>query len=411
MIHQALKFDPSIPDLILQDQLQKLIIIPLLALEESLRPIRVVIIDALDECDDPLPVITLIAKALTQHPGLLKFIITSRPEIYIQDTFQSPEAYSITQILSLRDFDAQDDISRFLAHRFAEIYQRHHRVMRNIPQPWPSQDIFDRIMRNASGLFIYASTILQFVDRPYQIPHRRLTELLDGQPTLNPESSPLDKLYTQVLSIVPRDYLEHLRIVVGTILLLFSPLSLGDLQKLLQFCLGPDEVVSILLPLYSILHISEDDSQPIRIYHESVYDFLIDIRRSHIYSVNPTLHHVEITRHCFSLMFKELKRDICGVGDPSKFNDEIADHECISGALRYACRYWARHLSNTICADFLECVRCFACNFILYWLEVLSLLGDLGFAIPLLRDATEWTQVCDTSSVKLNKFIIWYLGD
>jgi hypothetical protein len=95
-----------------------------------------------------------------------------------------------------------------------------------------------------------------------------------------------------------------------------------------------------------------------------------------------------------------LKRDICHIGDHSKLNDEIEDlnerkAKFIPGDLQYACQYWALHLHESSSVEsLLASVKSFAFKFILYWMEVLSITGNLGGGLKSLRLIQEKFHVC-----------------
>jgi len=102
---------------------------------------------------------------------------------------------------------------------------------------------------------------------------------------------------------------------------------------------------------------------------------------------------------------KGLKRDIYGMdldnasggntqaGLNNAANRRYKREESLSGALRYSCRYWAKHLSLARSTEnILRDLEKFGGKLILYWIEALSLAGDLDSAIPSLQDAQRWLQ-------------------
>jgi len=402
-IQQTLHNDPSIPDRIIHDQLQCLIVDPILSLNESSTPGRVIVIDALDECNDPRTIqdiIVLLANTLRQHRSLFRVIVTSRPEIHIQSQFRDPQVDSLTRHLALHNFDADGDIRIFLALRFKEIYKDHGDVMHNTPHPWPSDRDLEQLVRESSGLFIFAATIINFIDSRYDLPHDRLKVALQGNNPSRFGSSPhagLDELYRQVLSTTTL-YVDRLRLVLGTIILLFDPLSVESIGLLLH--IGSEYVRLALRPLYSVLLIPDENFHPVRTLHQSLHEFLTDSQRSGIYFIDPAQLHTYITRHCLKLMTTALKRDICHIADSSKLNSEVIDlpqksNVYIGEALRYACRYWADHLRFSDASDsyLLSDLRTFAFDSMLYWIETLSILGHLRIAIPSLQQSRIWLQV------------------
>jgi hypothetical protein len=65
------------------------------------------------------------------------------------------------------------------------------------------------LVAKSSGIFIYAITVIRFIDDEYSHPVDRLTSVLN----LDPKSTaPLDDLYTQILSTMPHEP-QQLRIL------------------------------------------------------------------------------------------------------------------------------------------------------------------------------------------------------
>ena len=99
-----------------------------------------------------------------------------------------------------------------------------------------------------------------------------------------------------------------------------------------------------------------------------------------------------------------LKKNICRVSNRSKLNKEVenlaernANH--IGVSLAYACRYWADHLSLVALPKNLteNCVRMVdevVRTRLLYWIEALSLLGDIYVAMPSIAEVGHWYSVC-----------------
>jgi len=95
-----------------------------------------------------------------------------------------------------------------------------------------------------------------------------------------------------------------------------------------------------------------------------------------------------------------LKRDICGIQNLFILNNEVDDlpsriTKCIPAHIQYACRHWAWHLTNGLVSDrLLDLVKEFCSKYLLYWVEVCSLLGELRNALIALQDAKQFLDVC-----------------
>src|SRR6202044_697459 len=128
---------------------------------------------------------------------------------------------------------------------------------------------------------------------------------------------------TQVLSDAPFDHNSER--VIGTVMLLTSPLSITHLAKLLQ--LRAEDIVQSLLGTQSILMIPGDDDQAIQLFHTSLRDFLISQPRSNKFFIDPATHHLSIAIDCLTIVTMPLQKGI--------FYD---------GVQAYACMNWCHHI-------------------------------------------------------------------
>ncbi|KAG6911362.1 hypothetical protein DXG01_001033 [Tephrocybe rancida] len=206
--------DPSIVNQIIPTQVDKLIIAPLrtIILESHSAPSAqavpfVVIIDGLDECagkSNHYEVLDQIHK-LVKTPGVsLRFIVVSRPEYIIKDTFQRPEFSAVcsTPVDLYGDLRAHEDVRSFLDHEFARIRNspEHRPWMSHLPSLWPTKSEVDCLVEKSGGYFIYAVTLVKFVDQEDTSPIRHLDLILSSQSSRDRPFEELDKLYRHILS-------------------------------------------------------------------------------------------------------------------------------------------------------------------------------------------------------------------
>jgi hypothetical protein len=193
--------------------------------------------------------------------------------------------------------------------------------MRDVPLPWPSDRDLEALVKKASDSFIFAFTLINFVNDGNDLPHRKLPIALRAHAGLDP-------LYTQVLSATPHS--QNFDRVIGTIILLESPLSVASLGHLLQ--LSTADILHAILGIQSILLIPGDDDQSVQLFHTSLRDFLMTKLRSGDFFINPPIRHLWITIDCLKVMAKPLGRDII-------FSGEV---------LRYACNNWCHHFGQSL---------------------------------------------------------------
>jgi len=402
---QALKIDPDVGRESLCSQMEKLIVEPLKAANIQ----TLIIIDALDECKDDEPasaILSILSRYVDQIPKV-KFFITGRPEPRIRSGFRLKSLVQITEVFKLHEVKPEvvdKDIELFFYTQFTNLAKK--RSDCDLMGNWPSPSDIKILCKKAAGFFIYASTVVKFVMLSRNCPPtqqlHRITSL--PQSTFHEGRSGIDILYTQVLSqavddmdIDDEEPHSLFRTVVGAVLLVFNPLSVETLIDLL----GMSSISTTLRPLHSLLLIPTNKVAPIRIFHKSFPDFLMDPKRctNHHFLINPKIHHREILFACFNVMKKGLKRNICNLDDYVLLSEVEDLPECrssyIGNALWYACRFWTNHLmsipgSSLDVEEVWKMIDEFFTKHLLFWIEVLSLMGNLDVCVYALNDVQQW---------------------
>ncbi|KAJ7918036.1 hypothetical protein B0H13DRAFT_1710105 [Mycena leptocephala] len=200
-ISQSIEKNPSLVDKTLSTQLQRLIVEP--CRQSTSTHTLVVIIDGLDECEDQKvqqEILRSIGRAITEQQLSLRFIIASRPESHIREIFTGPLNNIHCPLNVQKSFE---DVRRYLLDEFARIHQDHRATMAWVPYPWPTPEIIYNLVHKSSGYFIYASTIIKFVDDKKFRPTERLAIINEMTEHLSASLfASLNQLYTQILSEV-----------------------------------------------------------------------------------------------------------------------------------------------------------------------------------------------------------------
>lgn len=161
-----------------------------------------VIIDGVDECAGEYTqrsLLKLIGEALTKKLIILRFLICSRPETHIKETFNSDAFSNITRtvVLDNNSLDSFKDIRTYLLAEFSRI--REERGIHSLL--WPFEKFVDKLVYDSSGQFLYAATIIKFVDDKYCDPRKQLEVVLGLiQAGSTSPFAELDHLYTTILS-------------------------------------------------------------------------------------------------------------------------------------------------------------------------------------------------------------------
>lgn len=373
-----------------QEQFNELLFKPLktlgnLGLKSPL--ILIVVIDALDECQVPADV----AAFLSTLPKLsdlthirLRFFITSRPEPTVIKGFR-PISNDEIVLHQIERSIIEHDIAIFLRERLGRIRDDH-----GLLKSWPGEENFTALVKRAVPLFIYAATIYRFLNCEGELPNDRLQAILsshstDGIDNIDNEYSKLTGLYLPVLKHIilqkgPKElrfWMNDFRRIVGAIALLFSPLSSASLAELIRS--DQMKVQGRLNTLQSVVSVPKDSDAHVQLLHLSFREFLVDHSASAEFWIDERAGHTQLAEDCLDCMNRGLKRDICRLSNPGVRRYEIQKtvfESHVPPELRYACRYWIRHLENgdesvikwTLVEDFLKL-------HFLHWLEVMSLLG------------------------------------
>ena len=295
------------------------------------------------------------------------------------------------------------DIKLFLKTRLTEITKN--QSICDFAEDWPSSQDVDALCKKAAGFFIYASTVVKFVASQYDPPDERLALIISlPQDTSHEGKAGIDMLYTQVLeqAFHNRDanfYLQF-RLVVGTALLIFNPLSIKALSGLLGDCSTEFRISSILRALHSLLCIPDSTENPVQFFHKSFPDFLMDPGRctDTRFFVDPPVYHRKILLACLNLMKGSLRKNICNLDNITPLNN-IEDlparkAACIRDALGYACCFWTTHLARTATSsldvEVQNKISDFFTTCLPFWIEALSLMGKLDVGLYALNDIKQW---------------------
>jgi hypothetical protein len=384
-IIQVIRDNPGIGAKPLKEQFSELLYKPLQSLNQSKfqSPGLVIVVDALDECeqeDEVQVILQLLPRVQGLNSLCLRFFITSRPELPIRLGFRTIGHHDLI-LHEVPEPIIAHDISLFLKCKLAAIKQE-----RFLPPDWPGDANVQTLVKMSVPLFIFAATICRLFADHNLDPGQCLTEILKYH---NQESN-LDGTYLPVLDRLVSKYsgtrqmqlVQEVREVVGTIILLESPLSVMSLSKLIG--IPTSSINARLNSLHSVLNIPKKDTQPVRLFHLSFRNFLLDTNtrdKTPFWVDKEEMNQILLTR-CLSLMQRNLKKNICslesyGTERRSINPQSVQDH--VPPELQYSCRYWIYHLirckSPTGQSD---AVLTFLKEHFLHWVEVMSILGNIS---------------------------------
>ncbi|KAF8155501.1 hypothetical protein B0H34DRAFT_498297 [Crassisporium funariophilum] len=365
-IEKVIEVDPSVVNKSMDIQLKKLILQPLsrIQLSSTQGLPRVIVIDGLDECVEEkhqTDILQFIRMALKEDNFPFCIIITSRPEYHILGEFDSPAYRKIAWRLELNNrIDTREDIRIVLRAGFAKVHDNptHRYTMASISKPWLTNYSIETLVDRSSGQFVYASTVLKFVDDPDCRPTEQLRVILGLSSSTEGAFPELDKLYSEILSRCRNP--KRMLTVLGHVL----ALTQGNQVTLLSDAMGTggllavvDQLLSLksgdafmsLRGLHSLIYIPnpaepKEGEAGIRFYHASFSDFLMASSRSGQYYIRMRDMHAQITRSCLRILSQR----------PAK-----AELDVYLG-WAYAVLFWCHHCSRSSFDEALiEDLRCF----------------------------------------------------
>jgi hypothetical protein len=291
-----------------QEQLTDLIIQPVQSSTMPASPM-IIVIDGLDEYDEvggKLPLDKLIHLLVNHLPKLsFRLLFTSRPEARIEAIFSGIS--SATRRIALQDYPDSPGVFNYLHSELSEVRRK-----RDLPQGWPFREDLQRLAEKSESIWIYASTLVKFIDDEYDYPPRKLELALAAH-------NGLYALFEQVLGDAKK--YPHFDLVLGAVVFVRDSPRILVVSRLLQLN-SVHDVRLALRGCLSILRVPDGDDDYIRPYHASLLDFLSNRMGDRF--IDPVKCHGAIAEGCIQLI--------------------TAEWESNSEALRYACQNWCHHM-------------------------------------------------------------------
>ena len=353
----------------------------------------VVVIDALDESGSDTSrkhILEVLTKAASL-PSNFRILLTSRP---LADIMRALRDTQLVKAVSLDEVSAEHDIHMYVSKQLKD-----------------GRDIgateINQIVRRADGLFEWARLACEWIgsDTAGEMVKERFDDLM--MPMSREGTTLLDEMYVTILkSSVGRRQksLARFRSLMRQILYTLEPLPMGALHAMRMYFLHEDdrfEIALILDYMGSLLSGTTEHKNPIRLLHSSFHDFLTDKSRSgEDYFVDESGIQADLAVASLCVLRGGLCFNICGLESSFLLNSDVPGlaervKAKIPSHLSYSSLFWAKHLEATKfdptlaghVKDILGNER------ILFWFEVLSLLGGFGNAVYALSSAARWSQV------------------
>ncbi|KAF7967837.1 hypothetical protein HWV62_32908 [Athelia sp. TMB] len=376
----AIRDRPGLVSDLVEAQFKSLLLDPLFIAAEHIEGPIIIVLDALDECGDVSSrrkLLELLSNDFSMLPPQFRILITSRPEHDIKCALASRSHIHTIDLSTASDADMQI----YMRHGMRRIYENR-RIMDELPEGWGDAEI-ERLVGYAAGLFIWAATsinLLSNADDPIQW----LANLLRRE---SPTFTLHDLYETALLSVrewVPGEATDVYRRILGLIIISQVPLTDETIVNLLGFQDGGRACRTALRRLGSVIQWSEGQSA--RTLHKSFPDYLTDSEHcsSKPWLIDVPEHQHSLTVSCLRAMNQHLHFNMCNLSTSHISNADIADlservERAVPQSLSYPCLFWGHHIRQSLSGD--SALPSLILNFFeqkfLYWLEVLSLMGEV----------------------------------
>ncbi|CUA74848.1 putative WD repeat-containing protein alr3466 [Nostoc sp, PCC 7120] [Rhizoctonia solani] len=391
---QVLDEDPDVHTKVPGVQLKRMILEPLQKVAGSLPTTVMVVIDALDECDDGNGVEQILQVLLERASELpIRFLVSSRPEYHIRERIKDSRLKMRLVLHKLDEAMVNSDIATYLQTELGSIAIS------------LTNNQIAALVERAGALFIYAATVVRYIKDGDTL--ERLEAVLKSSglsQRSQHKTKDIDRLYeTVLLSALNTEYIEdpekeRIQLVLRTVVCAQEPLTIDALAGLLN--LRRPQVMAALKPLWSVLHVSESNTNHrVSTLHASFPDYILDSTRSKQFACNPQTHHGKLTK----LSLERIRQNpcqfnICNLVSSYVLDEDVPEldekvKEGIPLDLLYACQYWAVHLSLSGSSDGRgEVLLDFLSKRLLLWMEVLNLTRRIDKGIEQMQLAITWLQ-------------------
>ena len=302
---EAIDQDPSLLSRDLMFQMHVLILNPLKRACESASEDekaawpKLIVLDGLDECsgkDAQANILDAVSELANCRPLPLAIFLSCRPEIHIRTAFQAGALRYLSQKICLsNNYDTEDDIRFFLVSSFKNIREVHSGICQ-IPPSWPDPATIESLVHKASGHFVFASVVINYVKVLDDNPIKRL-EIVCGLAECNDEKpfAQLDALYSHILDSIKSTHRDIVAAVFSCILArsevptaLLNPILVLD-QVRMKY--GLASLVGILVEYFGY------EQRYVKFLHASFSDFLSDKDRSGKHYIAQNQAHATVSIH------------------------------------------------------------------------------------------------------------------
>ena len=388
---------------------QSLIEVPLSTLDDDAIPhekLPVIVIDALDECgglghdasekeDFQSLLHTLKHWIQVDHLKRFKLVITSRPDNRI--TF--PDSISILDIPSGHGVKPGDsvsnDIRAFLQSRLDDMKMK---------PAWIDKAL-DYLVTGSAGIFIWATTVANFLEDDPEVRFHILESRKEGDDIEGMDD--LHSLYTTVVRAsfgrISKQEVQGIISVMGAMIYAKQPLSDDVLVMLPGVKIGASDILRLIRKgLTSVI----DSGSILHFHHKSFEDYLLSTSflqalPEHSAVQDQGHHERQLAVLCLkTLVSSKLHFNMYNLNSSTIKNVDIKPtvKSTVLPVILYSSQFWVDHLVHILSdkpsdKKLMEVVKFVMFEKLLFWIEIMSLLGKVHEVSSILKKALSW-KVC-----------------
>ncbi|KAG8793180.1 hypothetical protein FRC12_003629 [Ceratobasidium sp. 428] len=394
-LSRVLSQDPEVVQRSIDEQIERMILVPLQTVAHTFNADPVILIDGLDQCDDVYAAKCALGAILRHASNLpVRMLVASRPSPGIQGRIRrSQTKHHLPLELRLHEQDqtvVQGDIKAYLAVELKHLAL--------------TPDDLEQLLGCVGVLFFYAAIVVDYLSDSEEALSgtERLNDLLhmaslnDGiQRKEAAYAYMLDKLLGADRSVTAES--DQIKLVIGTLVSVQESLSVNAITELLRLDLV-DVVGNLLYWFLPVLRVSPTDKRAIYL-DKSFTEYLSSSHRVSEFLPDEGGRNKQISHACFNVIKSvDPPFNICNLESSYLEDREVSDlservKEAIPPELLYACRRWAGHMtlvgrSDDIVGD----LEAFLSARLLLWMEVLNLNRCTSGGVEILSSAQVWAQ-------------------
>jgi WD40 repeat protein len=340
------------------------------------------VVDALDECTDEEPGLSQLLTLISEMKGNVRWLVSSRKRADIEDGLGAIDL-GVRVDLELNAASVSAAVSAYITHKVEELarLKKYNSDLQN--------DVKSHLESKADGTFLWVALVCRELARPQTLRPRTLNVLHSFQAGLTP-------IYQRMMEQIEGSECSDIcKEILAAVMIARRRIHLNELASVAgvveDFSDDPESLEDLVGLCGSFLVIREGI---IYFVHQSAQDYLNSEQpSSKVFPTGRVGAHCGMVSRSLEMMSKILKKDIYTLQHPGLSTDVI---ECPDPdpliPVRYACTYWADHLSE-IPTNLREesglrdngAIDTFLRNSFLYWLEAQSLMRGFSSAVTTIR--------------------------